>query len=372
MPTLKGVNLTILVGPVAVLPVPAAVVDALESATVTQAVGQRSGWQLTFSFSKSSPIAQTLLPSGYFDPLIRVILVATLNGLPTVIADGPIMRQDVTASATPGHSKLVLTGTDVSSYMDLIPFDGMPYPAMPSFSRVALMLAKYAMFGVIPVPIPALFESVPDPTEKLPSQKGTDYAYIQELAKAAGYDFYVVPGPAPGTNTAYWGPQVRIGVPQPALSVDMDHASNVEQIAFTADGAAAELPIAFVKVGPISIPVPVPDIGILNPPLSMRPMIPTKIRQIQTERLKLPDVLGALLAGRSRVDPITGTGSLDVTRYGQPLGARKLVGVRGAGLAYDGLWYVRSVTNTLTRGSWKQNFQLARDGLVSNVPLVPA
>lgn len=172
--------------------------------------------------------------------------------------------------------------------------------------------------------------------------------------------------------SVHTGPQVRVGIPQPALSVDMDHASNVDSLGFTADGAASELPVAFVKAGPLSIPVPCPDVGILNPPLSARPMIPTKLRIIDTERLKLPDVLGALLAGRTRADPVTGQGNLDVARYGQPLAARRLVGVRGAGLAYDGLWYVRSVTDTLTRGSWKQSFQLARDGLVSNLPKVPA
>jgi hypothetical protein len=372
MATLKGVNLTLLIGPIAVAPAPAAVADAVESVTVTNAVGQRSGWQVTLVYSKTSPIATTLLPAGYFDPLIRVILVATINGVPTVLSDGPIQRQDVTASAKPGQSKLVLTGHDVSAYMDLIPLDGLPYPMMPSFARVALMLAKYAMFGVIPIPIPAPFESISPPTDSYPSQKGTDYQYIDKLAKDVGYEFYVEAGPAPGTNTAYFGPQVRVGVPQPALSVDMDHASNVEQISFSADGTAAEMPIGFIKAGPVSIPIPVPDIGLLNPPLSARPLIPQKFRTIDTERLKPPDVLGTLLGGRGRVDPITGTGSLDVQRYGRPLGARKLVGVRGAGLAYDGLWYVRSVTDTVSRGSWKQSFQLARDGLVSNLPMVPA
>jgi hypothetical protein len=38
---------------------------------------------------------------------------------------------------------------------------------------------------------------------------------------------------------------------------------------------------------------------------------------------------------------------------------------------HDGLFYVKSVTNTLSRGSWKQSFQLVRDGAISNVPAVP-
>jgi hypothetical protein len=61
-----------------------------------------------------------------------------------------------------------------------------------------------------------------------------------------------------------------------------------------------------------------------------------------------------------------------VQRYGRLLKARQLVGVRGAGLAYDGLYYVRSVTSKLQRGEFKQEFNLTRNGLVSITPRVPA
>ena len=370
MATLKGVTLTLLMGPVAVIPAPAAVIDALESAQVTSAVGQRSGFQIVFTYSKTSPIATTLLPTGYFDPLIRVILVATLNGVPKVLADGPIKRQDVAASARPGEHKLTITGEDVSGYMDLIDFTGFPFPAMPPFARVALMMAKYAMFGVIPATIPSIFQATDSPTEKYAHQQGTDFQYADKLAKDAGYEFYITPGPMPGTNTAYWGPPVRVGVRQPALTIDMDHASNIDAVTFSADGNAAELPYAHVKIANFSVPVPVPDVGLLKPPLAARPLVPTKMKLLETERMKMPEVLMALLAGRGGADPVSATGAIDLTRYGKPMDARSLIGVRGAGLAYDGLYYVRSVTHTLGRGSWKQAFQLSRDGLVSNVPAV--
>ena len=67
---------------------------------------------------------------------------------------------------------------------------------------------------------------------------------------------------------------------------------------------------------------------------------------------------------------ISGSGSLDVVRYGYILRARMLVGVRGAGLAYDGLYYVDSVTHNLKRGEYKQSFTLSRDGLISITPRV--
>jgi hypothetical protein len=69
-------------------------------------------------------------------------------------------------------------------------------------------------------------------------------------------------------------------------------------------------------------------------------------------------------------DAVTGSGSLSVTRYGQILRTRTVVGVRGAGLAYDGFYYVNSVTHNLKRGEYKQSFTLSRDGLVSPTPAV--
>jgi hypothetical protein len=69
-------------------------------------------------------------------------------------------------------------------------------------------------------------------------------------------------------------------------------------------------------------------------------------------------------------DAVTSNGSLDVLRYGQILRSRQLVGVRGASLAYDGYYYVNSVTHSLKPGEYKQNFSLSRDGLISQTPRV--
>ncbi len=71
-------------------------------------------------------------------------------------------------------------------------------------------------------------------------------------------------------------------------------------------------------------------------------------------------------------DVISGSGQLDVLRYGRPLKARQLVGVRGAGITYDGLYYVKNVTHNIKRGEYKQSFSLSRNALVSMTPAVPA
>ena len=82
-------------------------------------------------------------------------------------------------------------------------------------------------------------------------------------------------------------------------------------------------------------------------------------------------LIGLAKAAKSS-DAVTGRGSLDVLRYGRVLRARKLVGVRGAGTAFDGLYYVSSVKHTINRGEYKQDFSLTRNGLISTLSKVPA
>jgi hypothetical protein len=81
--------------------------------------------------------------------------------------------------------------------------------------------------------------------------------------------------------------------------------------------------------------------------------------------------LGIAEASRS-ADAVSGKGTLDAVRYGRLLKSRQLVGVRGAGLAFDGLYFVKSVTTNIKQGALKQDFALTRNGLVSITPRVPA
>ncbi len=60
------------------------------------------------------------------------------------------------------------------------------------------MLAKYLVFGIVPLVIPPIPPDIPIPTREIPSHLGgTDRGYIQRLAREAGYVFYVEPGPLP-------------------------------------------------------------------------------------------------------------------------------------------------------------------------------
>ena len=218
MASIKSVQLTLLIGPTVPLPVPRPVMEALDSVEVTTSAGSRSGFRLAFMLSNRSPLHTFFLIAANAQPLaLRVILVATINGTPNVLADGVITRQEI-APAGGGMSTLSIIGEDLTTVMDRTEFNGIPYPAMPAEARIALILAKYAMFGIIPLIVPAIFQDIPIPTDRIPSHDGTDLAYINRLAEDVGHTFYIDPGPVPGTNTAYWGPEIKVGVPQPALN----------------------------------------------------------------------------------------------------------------------------------------------------------
>ena len=374
---LKGIHLSLLIGPAVPVPAPQEVIDALTGVTVTSGK-EKSGFQLSFAVSKRSALMTTLLPVGYFDPMItRVIIVVTLAGFPNAIMDGIVTRQELTPSSEPGQSVLTITGEDLSILMDVVEMPFMRYPGIPDIGKVYLILAKYAAFGIIPAAIPPIFTDIPIPTKQIDQQQGTDRNYLKKLANSHAYVFYVEPGPLPGESIAYWGPDIRIPVPQPALNINMDADTNVESMSFSLDGLAKKLLILNVFdpiTGKVPVPLPLPNLNIFKPPLGLRQAIPSRVEfpDWAATETSPPSLISRALGAMARSsDSITVQGALDVLRYGHILRSRMLVGVRGGGMAYDGLYYVNSVTHTIKRGEYKQSFQLSRDGMISNTPRLP-
>src|SRR6266481_2611287 len=283
---LDSIQLRLLVGPIIPLTPPREVMDALSEVEVKVVDVGQSGFKLTFSIDKQSPLQILFLLTGGMPLLfMRVVIAVVVNGATTVLVDGVITNNNIAPGDKGSNSTLTLMGKDLTALMDQSKMSGFPFPAMPAEARIALLLLKYAIFGVVPLIVPSVLLFVPLPIDQIPSQQGTDLEYIRYLADQAGYVFYIDPGPILGVSKAYWGPQIKVGAAQNAEAVSCE-------------------------------------------------------------------------------------GSLDVTRYRNVLQARQLVGVRGAGPAFDGLYYVKSVTHKIKRGEYKQDFTLTRNGLVSTVPTV--
>jgi len=188
--------------------------------------------------------------------------------------------------------------------------------------------------------------------------------------------FMMQPGPVVGTSFAYWGPDLRVGEIQPPLALDVDAGRNVESATGNVDTQKAKIPIVVIQNPETKVPIPIPAVAnpVLNPPLGAIPPIPLQFPRISGSAKHNPvqaALIGMAKAARSQVGYSKVTGKVNPLRYGRLLQPHKLVGLQGAGLAYDGLHYVEKVTTSFSRGDLAQEFELTRNGVLSITPKVP-
>jgi hypothetical protein len=375
-----GVHLTVLIGPTLPVPAAPAIVEAVRRVEVTHSDDARSAFQITFSIGRSGPatlLDYALAANPLLRPFNRVILVVTFGALPRVLMDGVITNQQLQPGVGHEPGTLTVTGEDVSYMMDRED-SRTEHPAQPEIAIVPKLVAKYARYGIVGAPIPPPSASPPLPIERTPTQQESDLKYIKALAAAYGYVFYVTPGPAPGTNTYYWGPPIRAGVPQRALSVNMAAETNVESIDFSYDATAPKLMKGKVLDRRTNAEIPIQTFTSTRVPLSAMPAILTNFADLRTEAFEAPglDAIQAFAVAQGRTDAstddvATANGTLDAVRYANLLEPRALVGLRGVGWAYDGFWYVKRVKHVIEPGrSYKQQFTLKRDGIGAISPVV--
>lgn len=369
---LLGIRLALWMGPTVPLPAPPGVLDALDDVEVTNDASGTDGFRLTFTVGKTPLADYELVDEAALQPLSRVIIGVIVGATPAVLTDGLVTHRQVQASSEPGRSRLTVIGRDLTQAMDLDERDD-DYPNQPDWLIVSQVIARprYAPYGLVPDPRPTT--EVPLELFRVTRQHETDLAFVRRLAEANGYVFYVEPVTF-GVNRAYWGPEVRAGIPQPALTVDMGDATNVESLDFSNDALAPEA-VTGTFVDPIlKQPWPIPQLPSLRvPPLAARPAPAHRTRRLRATAQENPAQAAttAIAAVSTTREPVTATGQVDGVRYGHVLRARGLVGVRGAGLTNDGFYYVRRVSHRLRQGSWTQSFSLSREGTHPLSPVVP-
>jgi hypothetical protein len=368
---MPGVHLTVLAGPTVAVPLPAAVTARLQSVRVTETDEERSAFSLTFDAGRSGPTGapDTVLAAAPVGTGSRVVLVVSFAAVPTVLFDGIVTRTE----HTPGtQATFTVTGEDVSVLLDRDERDA-EHPGLDDYPQVLSILARYAAHGLVPMAVPPADMDPPLPIERVPTQHTTDLRHLVALAQRHGYVAYVLPGPLPGTSRFYWGPPVRIGVPQSAISVDLGPVTNATDVRFRTDALSPVQVEGSVQDRRTGAVLPVRAAASLRPPLAAVPLWATGAR---TQRFRDSGVGATTALARAQsqvdrsIDAVVGEGVLDAARYASVLRPRGLVGVRGAGWSHDGLWYVRRVTHDLSPGSYRQSFTIAREGHGSTVPAV--
>ena len=373
-----GIHLTLLIGPTVALPAPPTMMEALSSVEVSHSDDRQSGFQIMFSIGRSGPldlVDYPLVANPLLKPFNRVVIIVTFNGIPRVLMDGIITHLQMSPTDKPGASTFTITGEDVSVMMDREE-KSMQHPAQDESLIALKLIASYAQYGLIPMVIPPLVIDPPIPVERVPVQQATDLQYLKQMAARYAYVFYIKPGPAPLTNIGYWGPPERVGLPQPALTINMGQATNVESFSVNNNALEPTLVTGQIQDRTTNQSVPVQTFASLRSPLSAMPawlVNQPNLRRRQYRESGL-NAMQALARAQgvtdASADSVVAEGELDAVRYGTPLQARGLVGVRGAGYLHDGIWYVKRVTHTIKKESYKQKFTLARDGLGSISPAV--
>ena len=378
---LLGVNLSLLIGPTVPIPAPADITEAVKSVSVTHNDEGRSGFQIVLEVGRAGPtdlLDYRLLLNPLLRPFNRVILTTLFGAVPQVLMDGMITNQQFSPGNQPGAATLTLTGEDVSVMMDMEKRRA-EYPAMSEVLIALLLIGSYAQYGLVPTVMPPPSLDQPLPTERTPVQQGTDLEYLKNMGQRYGYVFYIEHGPVPGLNFAYWGPPNRGGLLQPALSVNMGPETNVESINFTYNGMAATVVKDEIQDRLTNQKLPVMTfVSTRLPPLAAMPALPFQMPNVRTSLLDQNTGLNIIQAyaraqgitDKSVDSVVTAQGELDALRYGGLLKPRGIVGLRGAGFTYDGLYYVKSVSHSISKGQYKQRFNLTREGTGALTPVV--
>ncbi|MDB2438587.1 hypothetical protein N9W89_07700 [Hellea sp.] len=372
-----GVRLNLLIGKEIPLPAPAAVMESFESAEIAVSDTDPSGFSLVLKAGRSAKLAGDLplLKMQSLQAGSRIVITGILGVKIDVLMDGVIQDVDFKPAAEGGSATLTLKGRDLTALMDLEEKQAA-FPGMASMDIVLQILASYSRYGIIPDIRPPLASSRDNPVDRTPMQSGTDLAYINELAAEADHIFALLPGPVPLTSRAYWGPPPRLGVPQPALTTNMGPETNISGLSFeNTESEAAQVSgnVQDIQTGQT---VPVQSTHSRRLPLAARSAM-NNARTLRTQILR-PQAGQAPGEALSRAqaqsdattDTLKATGELDLGKYGRVLNTSKLVGLRGAGLDHDGLYYVKDVVHTITPGTWTQAFTLTREGLGTTVPNV--
>jgi hypothetical protein len=366
--SLLGVRVLIWAGGLVPTPRPE-LADALDSVEVTNDTESGDGFQLTFTVGKGILGGYDVLDSGALDIMNRVWIAVVIGIVPQMLIDGIVTRHDLRPSDEPGRSTFTVTGTDVSVQLDLEEKNA-PFSNQPDFVIVTQVLLGYPEYGLVPQVAPTT--DVPIELQRIPRQHETDLAFVRRAAERNGFVFYVEPVTF-GVNKAYWGPVIRAGIPQPAITLGLGPEDNCRSLTFSNDGLAGESASGtFVEpITKISIPLP-PLPALRLPPLAASPT-PTARRTLLRDTGNedpIQTALSSVAAATRAPEAVRGTGEVDTARYGSVLRARGIVGVRGAGRTYDGFYFVRSVTHSIRKGSYTQSFTLSREGTGAMLPVV--
>ena len=276
---LKNVQLSLMIGPLIPLTPPRAVMDALAEVEVTVNDVGASGFQLTFSIDKQSPLQILFLLTGGSPILfMRVVLVVIVNGVSNVLIDGVITNNEISPGDKGSNSTLTLTGEDLTALHEPVGLERLPVSGLPGRSPC----------GAAPCQIRGLqgcathHSKCADRCSSANRPDSEPAGHRPRIHQGFGRQRRIRVLSRPRTGARHeqglLGPQIKVGPVQPAISADMDAYTNVESLHFKFDQQQSKIATVFIynEETNVSIPIPLPPITPLNPSAGRYPAIANK------------------------------------------------------------------------------------------------
>lgn len=374
--SISAIDLSLRIGPGQPDLAPGRLMRALRKVEITQKDEAPSGFQLTFLAEQAGAGNDFAVTADeLLSPFNRVLARVSVDGTATTLIDGFVTHQQFMPSNGPEDSMFVVTGEDVSVMMDRVELS-REFPSFSDWSTVEEILLPYRVLLGVHADV-AVSPTSLVPIDGVPQQFGTDRCLLQQLAQQNGYLFYVTPGDTPFENTAYWGPPQRGGAPSALLDVAVGAASTVDraQAEYDALAAATYFGYAIETDVPPYLPIPFTTIASSRTPaLAANPAITASLyTRRNLWRSDDHDPVRALIKAQATTDASTDsvvTLSCDVSpvRLGRVVNAPGVVGVRGTGGSYDGLYYLKSATHKIDllhdeEWSYTQSLVMTREGV---------
>jgi uncharacterized protein len=292
----------------------------------------------------------------------RVTIIAAFPDVSDVILDGYITQVHV--QTTPQEASLYadFEGVDASYAMNLQHITKIW--TGQTYEQIAQQIIKNYNFNanIASPDASAGGSSGPPPSV---TQRSTDLRFLRELARRKGYEFYVRGG------DAYFQPPDLTGAPQKTVVVNFGDKTNCYDMRISADGTRpTEAMITRID----------PNTGqpqtVSTKQSGLTPMgttdaadsrgygvPPTRVvlrRHAPLTESEMNELVRSTM--RRYGFWVKAVGTVNGLRYGKVLRSKKLVGILGLGVkAYNGNYYVKKVTHTLTSTTYSMQFEAYRN-----------
>jgi hypothetical protein len=304
----------------------------------------------------------TVLDDDLFQRLGRIRIVVTVDNRSETLISAHVMEVIADLSSDPGESSLSVVAMDPSVLMNLE--EKVRAWANMSDSQIASEI--FNEYGFAPV-VEETTWTRQEP-EQTVFQRGTDIAFMRQLAWRNGFHCYVEANPGTGSLEGHFHPQMLDESPQDALFVNMGMKTNVRSFHLRHEmlrptAARLEgLDTETLSDQRASVT------GISQTMLGQEPALGQ-----DRQRLVLLSRTGLALTGELQtyaqavVDrsswAVMAEGEVNTVDYGAVLRAKRTVALNGAGRLFSGTYLVERVLHTIDGSGYIQRFTLRRNAI---------